>query len=245
MKTETKAFNISLLIHALILLTLTATGSFLNPPRPPMIIDFTMESPPVRTDLKSPEPKIRKHEKAAAKKQPISNEVIKEKPVEPIQEVKQTLQQESPANLPTKEEEKPDLQTQQVRQAAVSNAGADNAKNSALQAIPETKRSSEGSGTSPENERARYFRENFVHIRDIIQSRTTYPLIARRMGWEGKVIVSFIVSSDGRVRDLKIKEGSGFEVLDKSALTAVSDASPFPKPPVEAQLIIPIRYKLN
>jgi protein TonB len=65
------------------------------------------------------------------------------------------------------------------------------------------------------------------------------------MGWEGKVITSFIVSSGGYVRDVRISKSSGYEILDENALKAINNASPFPKPPVEAQIIIPILYRLN
>jgi len=44
---------------------------------------------------------------------------------------------------------------------------------------------------------------------------------------------------------VNIIQTSGIEVLDMSAIKAVKDASPFPKPPCEAQIIIPLVYKLN
>jgi protein TonB len=89
-----------------------------------------------------------------------------------------------------------------------------------------------------------YLRKNFSYIRDMIQKKIIYPALARRMGWEGKVTVSFIVVSDGRVRNIEIKEGSGRDILDKSAVETIRIASPFPAPPTEAQIIIPIFYKL-
>jgi protein TonB len=69
--------------------------------------------------------------------------------------------------------------------------------------------------------------------------------MARQMGWEGKVKVSFIISFDGSFREIEISKSSGFEILDKNAIETVKNASPFPKLPVEAQIIIPILYKLN
>ena len=69
--------------------------------------------------------------------------------------------------------------------------------------------------------------------------------MARKRGLEGKVVVSFIVCADGETQDITITESSGFELLDRSAVEAVRKASPFPKPPVKAALIIPVVYKLN
>ena len=65
------------------------------------------------------------------------------------------------------------------------------------------------------------------------------------MGWQGKVLLSFIISADGSVREVKIIQGSGFPILDKSAIETVKDTAPFPKPPIEAQLVIPIIFRLD
>ncbi len=90
-----------------------------------------------------------------------------------------------------------------------------------------------------------YLKANFSYIRDMINKKLIYPLMARQKGWEGKVKVSFIIAQDGFVRDIIITESSGIEILDKNAINAVKNASPFPRPPVAAQIIIPIKYKLR
>jgi len=102
-----------------------------------------------------------------------------------------------------------------------------------------------GNGKAGYGQKIGYLRGNFTYIRDLIQKKVVYPAIARKMGWEGRVTVSFIIFSDGLTKDLRIMKSSSIEVLDKSAIEAVKDASPFPKPPSEAQIIIPIVYKLN
>lgn len=91
----------------------------------------------------------------------------------------------------------------------------------------------------------RYLKENFAYIRALIQREVTYPRLARQMGWEGKVTVSFIVKSNGQTKDIKVKKSSGIEILDRSSIEAVEKASPFPRPPAEAQIIIPISYKFR
>jgi TonB family protein len=40
-------------------------------------------------------------------------------------------------------------------------------------------------------------------------------------------------------------QSSGFTMLDKNAAEAVHDTAPFPKPPCEARLVIPISYRLR
>ncbi len=90
-----------------------------------------------------------------------------------------------------------------------------------------------------------YLKANFSYIRDMITRRIIYPERARKMGWQGKVKVSFVISSDGFVKDIRILESSGVEILDRNAVETVKKASPFPRPPVAAQLIIPISYRLH
>jgi TonB family protein len=105
--------------------------------------------------------------------------------------------------------------------------------------------SGDGSGGGGHSGKTKYLKENFSYIRDMIQKKVIYPKIARQMGWQGKVTVSFIIFANGFPKDIKIMQTSGIEALDSSATVAVKDASPFPKPPCEAQIIIPLIYKLN
>ena len=82
-------------------------------------------------------------------------------------------------------------------------------------------------------------------IRDAIQHAISYPATARRMGWEGKVVVAFRLLSDGSVRDVRVVQGSGHAALDRGAIDAVRSASPFPRSPVEAEVITPVVYRLT
>ena len=85
----------------------------------------------------------------------------------------------------------------------------------------------------------------FAWIRDAIQGAIAYPATARRMGWEGNVVVAFQLLSDGSVRDVRVVRGSGHAALDRGAIDAVRNASPFPRSPVEAEVITPVVYRLT
>lgn len=82
-------------------------------------------------------------------------------------------------------------------------------------------------------------------IRDAIQHAIAYPVTARKMGWEGKVVVAFRLLSDGSVRDVRVVQGSGYAALDRGAIDAVRNASPFPRSPVEAEVFTPVVYRLT
>ena len=103
-------------------------------------------------------------------------------------------------------------------------------------AAPGSSRETSGGGTTA---------GDFAWIRDAIQLAIAYPATARRMGWEGKVVVAFHLLPDGSVRDVRVVQGSGYGALDRGAIDAVRTASPFPRSPVEAEVITPVVYRLT
>jgi len=107
-----------------------------------------------------------------------------------------------------------------------------------ITAGPGSSRGTPGAGTGPPA-------ADFAWIRDAIQGAIAYPATARRMGWEGKVVVAFQLLSDGSVRDVRVVQGSGHAALDRGAVDAVRNASPFPRSPVEAEVITPVVYRLT
>lgn len=91
----------------------------------------------------------------------------------------------------------------------------------------------------------RYLREHFAYIRDLIGKELRYPRQAVRMGWHGRVTVSFLVLMDGSVTELRVSHSSGVPLLDRNALETVERAAPFPRPPVSARLVMPVDYVLE
>ncbi|NPA41163.1 MAG: TonB family protein [Aquificae bacterium] len=99
---------------------------------------------------------------------------------------------------------------------------------------------------SYENYEEEFAQENLKKIRDIVQRYISYPPIARRMGWEGTVVVKFKLTPEGAVQDSEVEESSGYEILDKNALQVISRASSeFPKPRQTVVVVVPIKYKLE
>lgn len=86
---------------------------------------------------------------------------------------------------------------------------------------------------------------NFAGIRDTIQRGIVYPPNARREGMEGKVVVAFRLLPDGSVRNIRIVQSSGHYPLDQGAMEGVRNASPFPPPPAETEIITPVVFRLN
>jgi len=110
--------------------------------------------------------------------------------------------------------------------------------------ILETSYHGQGKG-SLEKASEQYRKEHFNHIRETIQNNIIYPYIARKMSWEGKVVLSFVVNVDGSVKDIRIEKSSGFEILDNNAKETVRKSSPLPYPPVAAKIVLPVVYRLK
>lgn len=102
-----------------------------------------------------------------------------------------------------------------------------------------------GSGRGAANARLQYLKEHFAYIRDLIMKHLAYPQMARKMGWKGKVIVAFVIRENGTVENSRVVRSSGYDVLDHNTLKTIREAQPFPRPPVKAELVIPIVYKLE
>lgn len=52
----------------------------------------------------------------------------------------------------------------------------------------------------------------------------SYPMVARKMGWQGKVVLNVEVLASGMPGQIKLKQSSGHEVLDKAALQAMRNS---------------------
>jgi protein TonB len=77
----------------------------------------------------------------------------------------------------------------------------------------------------------------------------SYPDLARRKGWEGRVIVRVEVSAEGRPLSTAIAISSGFGVLDQAALRAVKSWRFQPRTiagiPAPGTVEVPVNFSLN
>jgi len=93
--------------------------------------------------------------------------------------------------------------------------------------------------------RERFLKTNFEKIRNFVQKRIKYPYIARRMGWEGRVILEIVLSKNG-CESVRVVRSSGHKVLDNNALETVRAlCGKFPKPEKRVTLRLPVSYILK
>jgi len=101
-------------------------------------------------------------------------------------------------------------------------------------------------GKEAEKAGEQFLAQKFSIISDIVRRHLQYPYLARRMGWEGKVVVSFVLTKEGTVKEVKVVNSSGYKVLDENTVaTLQACAKYFPIPPVDVKIKLPVTYKLN
>jgi len=93
------------------------------------------------------------------------------------------------------------------------------------------------------------FQGGYEAMMNFIKKNMRYPASARRMGVDGTVYVSFVVSKDGSISEVKQIRGISAD-CDKEAMRVVSMMPPW-KPgkqngkPVFVRFVLPIKFKLN
>jgi TonB family protein len=71
-----------------------------------------------------------------------------------------------------------------------------------------------------------------------------YPLLALRRGYQGKVVIDFVVGESGSVTKAEVAGSSGYSVLDEAALSVVMNRWRFPPGGVRYHYVV-IIFKLK
>ena len=76
-----------------------------------------------------------------------------------------------------------------------------------------------------------------------------YPLVSRRIGEEGKVLLKVVVTADGRAATVDVEKSSHFERLDEAARQSVARWRFVPArrgdEAIEASVIVPVVFRLD
>jgi len=255
MSGQFKAFQKSFLIHTVAVLAVVGFAGSERQVTRPLVIDFTLDNVAVnngKTDMEKetqPPPPMTAEplQNVQSQMPPLQREIAAPPPLPPIlapavseAQAPVMAPKTAPATVPVAEVSR--------QTYARDNDFAATLHSSALVSRQAVSSDLPGGGdttATAEGMKARYLKENFTYIRELVQKKAAYPATARRLGLEGRVTVSFVVSADGSIRELKVTDSSGKKMLDESAVDAVRKAAPFPPPPIEAVLLIPVTYKLN
>ena len=236
-----------------------------NPKRKSSLDFRAHPKPKFKPKLKpKPKPKPKPISKFKPKPKPkpksklISKQIQKPKPQNP--QPKPEPESESKSNPQTKTNFQPKPTTPP---AGATNIKAQSATSGSLGTIDEkVKNGEKGDGLNKKSKGgkakgngikggipgrgAKFLKLNYKIIYDILQRNLTYPFIARKMGWEGRVVISFVLTPLGKVEDIKILKSSGYEILDENTVKVLrSCAKLFPIPPVRVRITIPVVYRLE
>lgn len=266
MRYQFKALQLSLAFHTFIILVTLGVSSSFSLTNRVMVIDFSIEDSEnagntgkesLADGSSQPKPVLKARKPAFENKsqEPRKQEVVIKEELVPVENIsmQQVQSPETQAPVQVYDEQGTESQDKWIQAipdsffTEIGNTTEGSGGNVGLAGknIGIASSGAYGNSDSDTIQRKKYLKKNFAYIRDLIQKNAAYPKLARQMGWEGRVTVSFLISSDGNTKNIRIKQSSGIEILDQSSIEAVKKASPFPKPPAEAQIIIPISYKFN
>lgn len=87
-------------------------------------------------------------------------------------------------------------------------------------------------------------------LRKLLERKKRYPMMARKMGHEGRVLVSFTLAPDGSVTKSEVVEKAEFESLNEAAhelVKSIHGAKPFPEEIHKTtwNITLPIDFSLN
>jgi protein TonB len=119
------------------------------------------------------------------------------------------------------------------------------ARAAATQPTPRHENASSSDATTTEDT----YVEARADVATINNPKPPYPLAARRLGLQGRVLLSALVQADGSCREVRVKTTSGHQQLDDAALHAVRRWRFIPASrgarPVDAWVDVPINFQLN
>ena len=265
MSIQAKAFQFSLLIHGTLFAGLVLAGLLPAKQPPPLVIDFSLNLTEARageaaaapgSDAPSPAGSISPQPQAAESSSAISppkpNQITpqpkktippkpsvhKKRPVhspEPVKDVAPSMPP-SPAPSQASAVKGASAVTGSAVVSSAAGAGIAQGKNGANAA------SGAGGGNQGEGDGMRY---DFSYVRACILKNLRFPASARQRGQTGKIVVSFNLLADGQVERIAIVTGSGHEILDQAVIDTIRRVAPFSRPPVSAQLVLPIVFHLK
>lgn len=252
---------VSLSLHSFLIALVFAIGSATPSFNIPISLDFQLiaeeKTSSAESHIQSPKPSpLPQHKipKITQKKSPLPQQPKKAISQAPPPLPDKKLSQLT-ATPPTKEEplqsQAEDIKIAIAQKEASEEKLSDNASAQPAQQLPDKintvlpQKSPEPATKTIAVMREHYIKENYALIQNSIQKMIHYPRMARKMGWEGKVVVCFEICKDGHIENMRIIESSGSKVLDKNALEAIKQAAPFSMPPAKAELTVPVIYRLR
>jgi len=273
MNTPKASFHLSLLIHLVLAYGFLYGQQLLDKDTPPLVMDLSLSvseamagepdqklgaanTAPTSTPKTAPtrsqavstpqEPKnqtatkpvkVAQPPQKKAKPKPKAKKVRKE----PLPLVQETTRP-APLSKRDQAQPKPAVASSATTSASGAPPSASTASPSSNAQAPATAGTGAKGGNLGKGSGMRY---DFNYVRQRILRNLKFPATARKMGLSGKIVVSFLLKADGQVERITVVSSSGYEILDHTVVTTIRRVAPFPRPPVSAQLMLPIVFHLK
>jgi len=140
-----------------------------------------------------------------------------------------------------------DASTETPRQTPANDGQADAAQQASLITESLTKNDTRSATSMDAAAQRNYL---LGQLQDQLSRYLSYPLRARRRGWEGEVLLGLRLDGDGQLHDIHLLRSSGYALLDRSAQKALARIERLQLPanapvlqPINLQL--PVVYRLS
>ncbi len=86
-------------------------------------------------------------------------------------------------------------------------------------------------------------------LKDKIKQHFYYPKMAQRQNWQGKVLLVFDINTHGLIKNITVKQSSGYSILDNAAMTSLTKVSKIPQNWIKSEyyssLKLTVKYRLE
>jgi TonB family protein len=86
-------------------------------------------------------------------------------------------------------------------------------------------------------------------IYEELSQHFNYPKLAQKRNWQGKVMLSLRVTANGEINNVRIKNSSGYSILDQAAINSLIKIGYLPQVsswlPYDIDLKLPVLYQLT
>jgi protein TonB len=230
MKNSLTAFIISLLVHISVFAAILYTPIQIKE-KETVILSMNMISEIVQTKKQ-----VEQKQEVTTKEQ---KKQVEEKKIEKIQKKVEPVKKEP---KPVKKIKKPKPKKKIVKKEPKKEIKKPVAKVTSQKKQEESiKRVKSG-----ENYQEKYIKTNLESIIAAIKKHKNYPYLAKKRGFEGKVVVQCTIMANGKIKDIKIIDECKYDILNKNSIKILKLASKeFEAPKKDVQLTIPFNYYLN
>ena len=184
--------------------------------------------------------------------QPASTTQNKTKYLPKLVALKKSASQTVPAHVPKKQQKeeaaeiiitaKKSLPVKAIPQAPTSIVAPTPGKTTLITAAVRDKQATAARNRAIDHERNALTH----HLQQALKRYFNYPLLARRRGWQGEVLIAFTLASNGKIMDIHIANSSGHNMLDRAALTTLSKIGRIENTPQYTHSFeLPVIYQLQ